>query len=158
MAGTEWQVSTTPIASTASEKEAATIDAHATIGFILNRISVSIQNLGSETGKSLIEVVKHDGASTGTTALTPIAIGGDSDAISAAGFEVTGGALGGMATKLVIAARYWPITSQSSCVFDFGQLLGRPLKIKGGDGVLVRFTGPTGATTSLYTITFAGEE
>ena len=64
--------------------------------------------------------------------------------------------MSGMLNKKQVASKYWPVTSQSPCVFDFSSMIGRPLKINGDDGILVTFKG-TG-TGAKYVITFEGEE
>ena len=159
MAGTEWQASTGEIDSTAGNVNAASLDADAYdggIGFIVKRISISI-NAGSDTGNADIRILRHDGDTTGTDALVAISTGGDADDPQVGGFDYSGtNDLGGMLNQKQIAAKYWPVTSQSPCVFDFNQMVGRPLKINGDKGILVQFKGP--GTNAKYVITFEGEE
>ena len=159
MAGTEWQASTGEIDSTAGNVNAASLDADAYdggIGFIVKRISISI-NAGSDTGNADIRILKHDGLTTGTDALVAISTGGDADVPKVGGFDNSeDNSFYGMANQKQVAAKYWPVTSQSACVFDFNQMVGRPLKINGGDGILVQFKGA--GTNAKYVITFEGEE
>ena len=156
MAGTEFTVSTGAIASTASANDALTVQANANIGFIVNRVTVSIEDLGSETGKALIEVAQCTPAPvTGGSELTEVATGGDSDTPTVESREEP---TGGISGQVVVSEKFWPITAQSSCIFDFSALIGRPLKINGGGCLLVRFTGPAGATNSKYTVVVKGEE
>ena len=156
MAGTEWQASTGEIASTAIDRIAASLDANEDIGFIVKRISISI-NAGSDTGNADIRILRHDGDTTGTDALVAISTGGDADDPQVGGFDYSGtNDLGGMLNQKQIAAKYWPVTSQSPCIFDFNQMVGWPLKINGDKGILVQFKGP--GTNAKYVITFEGEE
>lgn len=156
MAGTEWQASTGEIASATGNVNAASLDANGNIGFILRRISITI-NASSDTGNADIRILRHDASTTGGVALTAISTGGDADTPQVVGKEISSGSdLGGMANPKQIAAKYWPVTSQSACVFDFNQMIGRPMKINGGKGILVQFKG-TG-TNAKYVITFEGEE
>ena len=156
MAGTEWQASTGEIDSTAANVNAASLDATDEIGFIVKRISISI-NAGTDTGNADIRILRHDATTTGGVALTAISTGGDADTPQVVGKEISSGVdLDGMANKKQIAAKYWPVTSQSACVFDFNQMIGRPMKINGGKGILVQFKGA--GTNAKYTITFEGEE
>jgi hypothetical protein len=156
MAGTEWQASTGEIDSTAGNAYAASLDADDNIGFIVKRISISI-NAGTDTGNADIRILKHDGDTTGTDALVAISTGGDADTPQVGGFDNSeDNSFYGMANQKQVAAKYWPVTSQSACVFDFNQMIGRPLKINGGDGILVQFKGA--GTNAKYVITFEGEE
>jgi hypothetical protein len=160
MADNKWQCCTPTINSTAASIDAASLDADSTIGMVITRISVSITGTvvaASDTGKALIIIYKHDGATAGGNTLTPIATDGGTDALSVVGKDYsTASALTGMANRVVVASKYWPVTSQAQCVFDFNALIGRPLKINGGDGVLVDFDG-TG-TNADYVVNFEGEE
>ena len=110
----------------------------------------------SETGKVLIRVHKSNGAAAAGTALTEIATGGDADSPQVACF----GPYITAASEGVIASKYWPITAQAPCIFDFNQLIGRPFKVVGGKGIAVTVdTVHMSATAaSLFTVTLEGEE
>ena len=153
MAGTEFRVSTASnLTLNSGTENAISIGAHASIGFLVYRVSVEFQSLGDETGKAFIEIVRSDAHTNVGGVADKISLSGDSDDPSMTCRHFPGG----LSNEVAIAHKYWPITTTSPCTFDFGGLTR--LKVNGGKVLAVKVTGPAGAATTQYNVTIDGTE
>jgi hypothetical protein len=163
MAGHHWRLATSKleIQNLASgNPDIVAIEAAANVGVLVNQVSVSFSEEGSDTGNALVQLCFITDDGTGGSVLTFSSVGGDSETFQVTAQEHNGTVPGDgwsgaqPAGAVPFESRSWPIDSQASCQWDFVP----PYEIKGGDGLLVRVTGAAAVADTYVVVTLTGEE